>query len=55
MTTPAQSLDGRVAGVYYTDDVVAEPFRFEDGVVRVPSGPGLGVEVDMDKVRRYAL
>lgn len=41
------------AGVYYTDDVVTAPFRFEDGVLFPPDGPGLGVEVDMDKVEAY--
>ncbi|MBI5281143.1 MAG: mandelate racemase [Candidatus Solibacter usitatus] len=28
------------------------PFRLEDGAIRLPSGPGLGVEVDEEKVRR---
>lgn len=29
-----------------------EPFRLEDGALRVPRGPGLGVEVDEEKLRR---
>ena len=29
------------------------PLRLEDGCVRVPEGPGLGVEVDEDVVRHY--
>jgi len=28
------------------------PFRLEDGALRVPAGPGLGVEVDEEKLRR---
>lgn len=40
-------------GVYYLDDVLTEPLRFEDGVLLAPTGPGLGVEVDMDKVEAY--
>ncbi len=28
------------------------PFRLEDGALRVPRGPGLGVEVDEEKLRR---
>ena len=28
------------------------PFKLEDGAIRVPPGPGLGVEVDEEKVRR---
>ncbi|MCY4157894.1 MAG: mandelate racemase [Gammaproteobacteria bacterium] len=43
-----------VAGVYYLDDLVVEPFRFEDGCVLVPDGPGLGIEVDTDKLEKYA-
>lgn len=43
----------RVAGVYYLDDLITEPFRFENGAVLVPQGPGLGIEVDMEKIRRY--
>ena len=29
-----------------------KPFVLEDGALRVPAGPGLGVEVDEDAVRR---
>ena len=32
---------------FYTRDITA-PFVLEDGQVRVPTGPGLGVEVDLD-------
>ena len=39
----------------YVDDVVEEPFSLEDGALRVPTGPGLGVVVDEDKVRKYQL
>ena len=31
---------------YYKQDVTTEPFVLEDGYVRVPTGPGLGVEPD---------
>ncbi|HVF05255.1 MAG TPA: o-succinylbenzoate synthase [Frankiaceae bacterium] len=33
---------------YYTQDVTTAPFVLEDGHVRVPTGPGLGVEPDRD-------
>ncbi|MGD9867134.1 MAG: mandelate racemase/muconate lactonizing enzyme family protein [Hyphomicrobiales bacterium] len=36
------------------DDIVTEPMRLEDGTVRVPEGPGLGVDLDEDKLRHYA-
>jgi L-alanine-DL-glutamate epimerase-like enolase superfamily enzyme len=37
------------------DDVLAEPLKFEKGKLRVPMGPGLGVEVDEAKVERYRI
>jgi glucarate dehydratase len=36
------------------DDVIAQPFTFEDGTLAVPEGPGLGVELDPDKLSKYA-
>lgn len=36
------------------DDVVKRPIRFEEGFVQVPDGPGLGVELDDEKLDRYA-
>jgi muconate cycloisomerase len=55
VTKPAGAAGPEIAGIYYTDDVVAEPFRFEDGKVLAPDGPGLGVEVDLEKLARYAV
>lgn len=52
-TKPEGAAGPDIAGNYYLDDIVTEPFRFEDGCVLVPEGPGLGVEVDMDKIKRY--
>ncbi len=37
-----------------TDDLVEEPLRFEDFRIHLPSGPGLGVTLNHDKLRRYA-
>lgn len=36
------------------DDIVTVPHRFVDGHLDVPSGPGLGVEIDRDKLTFYA-
>jgi muconate cycloisomerase len=36
------------------DDLVEEPLRFADFRIRLPAGPGLGVTLDQDKLRRYA-
>jgi muconate cycloisomerase len=50
---PAGGEGPQVAGVYYTDDLIAENFGFKDGMVLVPDGPGPGIEVDEDQLRRY--
>lgn len=42
-----------IAGATYADDVLTEPFRFEEGCVLVPDGPGWGVAVDEEKVEFY--
>jgi glucarate dehydratase len=34
-------------------DVIARPFRFADGCLQVPEGPGLGVELDPDALERH--
>jgi L-alanine-DL-glutamate epimerase-like enolase superfamily enzyme len=36
-----------------SDDLLSEPLRISDGVLRVPVGNGLGVELDPDKLARY--
>lgn len=38
-----------------TDDVLAEPLDFHDGVVTVPPGPGLGVNLDEEKMKKYSI
>jgi len=39
---------------HLTDDVIrGGPMRYEDGRIAVPTGPGLGVALDPDKVARY--
>jgi muconate cycloisomerase len=55
VTMPAGSSGPVVAGVYYMDDIISEPFGFVGGRVLVPEGPGLGIEVDMEKLKRYAI
>ncbi len=35
------------------DDLAREPIRQVDGVVRVPDGPGLGIEVDREVLDRF--
>ena len=38
---------------YLEDDLVRDPLRVRDGLIRLPDGPGLGVEVDPDKIETY--
>lgn len=54
VSQPAGSGGPTTAGVYYLDDLIVEPFEFRDGVVLAPTGPGLGVEVDRQKIERYS-
>jgi muconate cycloisomerase len=43
-----------VAGhLYHADDVVTHALRVEDGFLLPPAGPGLGVELDEEKLARY--
>ncbi len=55
VTTPDAEATGRIAGIYYKDDIVTEPFEFVDGAVKAPQGPGLGIELDEEKIERYRL
>jgi muconate cycloisomerase len=36
----------------YVDDYLAEPFRYDHGYLPVPTGPGLGVQVDQGRLQR---
>jgi L-alanine-DL-glutamate epimerase-like enolase superfamily enzyme len=41
-------------GSEYIDDLVAHPWTLdENGTLEIPTGPGLGLELDHDKVRHY--
>jgi muconate cycloisomerase len=53
VSTPAEHQRGGVAGIYYTDDLIRAPFDYRDGAVRVPDGPGLGIDADEAKIARY--
>jgi muconate cycloisomerase len=55
---PVTRLEGnaptKVANAFYTDDIITAPFRFVDGALELPEGPGLGITVDRAKLTRYA-
>jgi muconate cycloisomerase len=53
VSTPAEAQSGRIAGIYYKDDLIAEPMRFTDGAIELPAGNGMGIAADEAKIRRY--
>ena len=55
VSTPAGKGKKGIAGNYYQDDLIAEPFAYEDGAIIVSSKPGLGIELDEDKLKHYRL
>jgi O-succinylbenzoate synthase len=46
--------DSSASDRYYATDLT-EPFVLEDGRLRVPTGPGLGVETDLDALARFSV
>jgi L-rhamnonate dehydratase len=46
-------LEFNVSAAPMLGDICAEPLRMEDGFVRVPDGPGLGVRINEAVVARY--
>ncbi|MDE2724604.1 MAG: mandelate racemase/muconate lactonizing enzyme family protein, partial [Gemmatimonadota bacterium] len=39
----------------YIEDIVTTPFSLdEDGLLTIPTAPGLGIELDWDAVRHYS-
>uniref|UniRef100_UPI0035A9AAE4 mandelate racemase/muconate lactonizing enzyme family protein n=1 Tax=Ancylobacter mangrovi TaxID=2972472 RepID=UPI0035A9AAE4 len=55
VSAPAGTHPCRVGGHYFEDDVISAPFPFADGMLLPLEAPGLGIEVDEAKVRKYAL
>ena len=55
VSTPKQKAKNGIAGIYYQDDIITEPFAFDDGDIIVSSKPGLGIELDEDKLKHYRL
>jgi muconate cycloisomerase len=55
VNAPAGAFPTTTAGRYFEDDVVTAPWALSDGELRGPEGPGLGVEVDEEKVRHYCI
>ena len=47
------TLPGVTAHHTYEDDLIVEPHQVQRGFMQVPTGPGLGVELDEDAIERY--
>jgi muconate cycloisomerase len=55
VTSTAESITTKTAGHKYLDDIITQPFRFDDGFLYVPDGPGLGIDVDELKIEKYRI
>ena len=53
-TIPTMTMPGDAHYHYLEDDIiVGGKMKYVDGAIRVPDGPGLGVELDEEKMARY--
>lgn len=55
VSTPVEHQKGQIAGIYYKDDLIAEPMVFVDGAIMVPTGPGMGIAADRSKIEKYCV
>jgi len=55
VSTPQGKGGKGVAGIYYTDDLITEPFEYDDGFIVISDRPGLGIELDEEKLARYRI
>lgn len=53
ITSTAEIERTKIAGHKYLDDIIVQPFEYSDGHLTVPTGPGLGIEVDEGKILKY--
>lgn len=52
-TAPSGAATFGTAGHYFDDDIGTRAFQVADGALRPPDGPGLGVEIDEDKLEAF--
>ncbi len=55
VSTPAEAQRGQVGGIYYRDDLIREPMTLVDGAIAVPTGAGMGIDVDDRKITQYTV
>ena len=51
---PALEWGVSLTSPYLSEDILARPLEFAAGHAQVPAGPGLGIEVDEARVRRFS-
>jgi len=44
-----------MSNYYLEEDILTEPFLIEKGKFQVPRGPGLGIEIDRSKLKKYTV
>lgn len=55
-STPNLSWGCEMGGIFLLEeDLGTEPIKLEDGALIVPQAPGLGVELDLEKVAKYRI
>lgn len=54
---PGFTLPGDISASrrYWDQDIVSPEFEVEDGEMKVPSGPGIGVEIDTDRIEELTV
>ena len=57
LASATPTLSGANESAYHQlqDDVLAEPLELLGGMMTVPQGPGLGIDVDRAKVEQYSI
>ena len=55
VSTPKGTGKHGIAGIYYQDDIIKEAFGYSDGDILVSTKPGLGIELDEEKLKHYRL
>lgn len=53
--THVADYSGQIPIYSFVDDIIKKPFDYEDGCLKVPTGPGLGIEIDIEKIKKYSI